>query len=58
MATKAAPSDPKTADTGVPIETGHAKWKRIKVERGLEQAKDRDSMIPAERIWRHLGLER
>jgi hypothetical protein len=58
MATKAAPSDYKIADTGEPIESGHSKWKREKVERGLAQAKDRDSMIPAERVWRNLGLER
>ncbi len=58
MATKAAPSDHKIADTGEPAEHGHAKWKRDKVTRGLEQAMDRDSMIPAERVWRNLGLER
>ena len=58
MATKAAPPDFKTADTGESIERGHAKWKQEKVARGLEQAKDRDSMIPADRVWRNLGLER
>jgi hypothetical protein len=58
MATKAASPDFKTADTGETIEHGHAKWKRDKVALGLEQAKDRDSMIPAEHVWRNLGLER
>jgi hypothetical protein len=58
MATKSVPSDPKTIDTGEPIERGHNKWKRAKIARGLEQAKDRDSLIPAERVWRNLGLER
>lgn len=58
MATKAAPTDHKTADIGAPTEHGYARWKREKVERGLEQAKDRDSMIPSERVWRNLGLER
>ena len=58
MATKAASPDHKIADTGEPVEPGHAEWKRGKVMRGLEQSKDRDSMIPAERVWRNLGLER
>lgn len=58
MATKSASPEFKTAETGEPIERGHAKWKREKVLRGLEQAKDRDSMIPSERVWRNLGLER
>lgn len=58
MATKSALSEFKTAESGEPIERGHVKWKREKVIRGLEQAKDRNSMIPAERVWRNLGLER
>jgi hypothetical protein len=58
MATKAAPPDHKTSDNGEPIERGYTKWKREKIARGLEQAKDRDSMISAERVWRNLGLER
>lgn len=58
MVTKALPPEHKTADTGEPVESGHAKWKREKIAIGLEQAKDRDAMIPAERVWRELGLER
>ena len=58
MATKSVPPEFKIAETGEPIELGHSKWKREKVSRGLEQATDRDSMIPAERVWRNLGLER
>lgn len=58
MATIPASTDNKVADTGEPIEPGHAEWKREKVVRGLEQAKNRDSLIPAERVWRNLGLER
>ena len=57
MATKSASPEFKTAEIGEPTELGHSKWKREKVARGLEQAKDRDSMTPAERVWRNLGLE-
>ena len=38
-------------------EPGYAEWKRAKIERALAQSKDREAMIPAERIWRDLGLE-
>ena len=58
MATKAAPSLHKIADTGETPERGHAAWKRTRIERGLAQAKDRASLIPAEKVWRDLGLER
>jgi hypothetical protein len=58
MATKASQPEYKTADTGEPVDPSHAKWKREKTTVGLEQAKDRDAMIPAERVWRELGLER
>jgi hypothetical protein len=58
MATKAAPPSYKIAETGEATEAGHAKWKQKKVQIGLEQAEDRASMIPAEHVWRKLGLER
>jgi hypothetical protein len=58
MATKALPPEYKTADIGEPAGRGHAKWKQEKIATALEQAKDRDAMIPAERVWRELGLER
>lgn len=58
MPTKAAPPEHKIADTGEPVESGHAEWKRGKVARGLEQAEKRDSMISAARVWRNLGTER
>jgi hypothetical protein len=58
MATKALPPEHKITDTGEPVERGHAKWKRDKIATGLQQTKDRDAMIPAERVWRELGLER
>lgn len=45
------------ADGGAP-DAGHAAWMRIKVERGLAQAEDRDAMIPIEQIWRDLKLDR
>lgn len=37
-------------------EPGYAEWKRAKIERVLTHSKDRAAMIPAERIWRDLGL--
>ncbi len=55
MVTKAAPlSDKEIAAT----DPGYADWKRDKVERGLEQAQDRDSLIPAAHVWKKLGPER
>lgn len=39
-------------------EHDHDAWVRAKVERGLEQSRDRASMIPVEEIWRALGLAR
>ena len=30
---------------------------RAKIERALEEAKDRSNMIPAEKVWQELGLE-
>jgi hypothetical protein len=56
MKPAADPRD-KVAESEAPAERGHAAWKRAKVERGLVQAKDRDAMIPAERILRDFKLE-
>lgn len=50
--------DPKVAVTEGPVERGYASWKRAKVERGLVQAQDRDSMISVEQVLRDFGLER
>ena len=58
MATKASPPAHKIADTGETSEHGHAVWKLAKVERGLAQTEDRASLIPAEKVWHDLGLER
>lgn len=58
MAVKARPETEKVADHDVAAERGYASWKRAKVEVGLEQSKDRDTLIPAEEVWRELGLER
>lgn len=33
-------------------------WKEQKIKTGLEQSKDRASMIPASKVWEKLGLER
>lgn len=48
----------KIAEEGGPAERGHDAFKRAKVERGLAEARDRAAMIPADRVWRDLGLER
>jgi hypothetical protein len=45
------------ADTDEPSAPRHAEWKQAKVKRGLEQANDRASLIPADKVWRDLGLE-
>lgn len=58
MAVKAHPESEKLADQDSPAERGYASWKRGKVETGLEQSKKRDDMIPADKVWRDLGLER
>lgn len=45
------------SDGGTP-DAGHAAWMRVKIERGLAQAMDRDAMIPIEHIWHDLKLDR
>jgi hypothetical protein len=40
-----------------PREPGYDAWKRAKVARALKQTEDRTGMIPAEQVWRELGLE-
>jgi hypothetical protein len=57
MASRIAPISEKIADEPGSPERGHAAWKKAKVERGLAQAKDRNSLIPAEQVWRDLDLE-
>ena len=59
MNMKVATIPPKhnIADSDEPVAPGHAAWKQAKVERGLEQANDRASLIPADKVWRDLGLE-
>jgi hypothetical protein len=54
MVTKTALPIDKDAAT----EPGYADWKRGKIERGIKQAQDRDSLIPAAQVWQKLGLER
>lgn len=50
--------DDKLEGTGSPVERGYEAWKRDKILRGLDQARDRHKMIPAEQLWRDLGFER
>lgn len=55
---KVALSPTKITDEQGSVEKGYPAWKRAKVERGLTQAKDRDSLIPAQQVWREFDLER
>jgi hypothetical protein len=55
MATRAEHDVP---DDGEATEPGYAAWKQAKIERGLEQPRDRSAMIPVEQVWRDLKLER
>lgn len=32
-------------------------WKERKILEALEESKDRSKMIPAERVWKELGVE-
>ncbi len=48
----------KLEDAGAPVDPGYAAWKRQRIERAKAQAEDREAMIPAEQVWRDLGLER
>ena len=58
MTIKAHPELEKLNDHDGAVEHGYASWKLGKVENGLAQSKKRDGMIPADRVWRELGLER
>lgn len=58
MTAKVAVTPTKVADNQESVEKGYDAWKRTKVERGLKQAKDRDSLVPAELVWREFDLER
>jgi len=57
MKSSAAAAD-KIEEEGALAEPGYDAWKRRKVERAKAQADDRASLIPAEEVWRDLGLER
>ncbi|MCH4152551.1 MAG: hypothetical protein LKF30_11505 [Sphingobium sp.] len=48
----------KLSEAGGTPERGYDAWKRAKIEKGLEQAQDRDAMIPVAQILRDFGLER
>lgn len=48
----------KIEEGGALAEPGYDAWKRRKVERAKAEAEDRASLIPAEQVWRDLGLER
>ncbi|MDB5703708.1 MAG: hypothetical protein JWN66_824 [Sphingomonas bacterium] len=52
------PASEKLRDEAGATDRGYDDWKQAKIERALEQAIDRESLIPAETVWRDLGLER
>ena len=41
----------------VATEAGYDVWKRAKIERGLEQSRNRSAMIPVDQVLRNLSLE-
>lgn len=56
MKTSSIPAERIIIDEA-PTERGYAAWKQAKIERGKAQAMDRSAMIPADQVWRDLGLE-
>jgi hypothetical protein len=56
MATQSKPPEWLDPSDG-PKEPGYDAWKRAKIERALASSKDRRNLIPAEQVWRELGLE-
>lgn len=52
------PLTEKLSEAGGAPERGYDAWKRAKIEKGLEQSKDRDAMIPVSQVLRDFGLER
>jgi hypothetical protein len=57
MADRLTPGHFKITDTDEPVEPGYTAWKRAKILKALEDAQDRSKMIPAETVWKKLGLE-
>ena len=47
----------KVSDVPGPKDEGYDAWKRAKIERALAECENRANMIPAEQVWRELGLE-
>lgn len=52
------PTADKLSEAGGAPECGYDAWKRTKIEKGLKQAKDRESMIPVAQILRDFCLQR
>ena len=50
-------SEPAKLEESGPMEPGYQQWKQAKVEAGLAEASDRESLISAEQVWRDLDLE-
>lgn len=47
----------KVTEQGSAPDRGYAAWKQAKIEAALEQSRDRDGMIPADKLLRDLGIE-
>ncbi len=47
----------KISDVDGPKDPGYDAWKRAKIERALRDMEDERNLIPAEQVWRDLGLE-
>jgi hypothetical protein len=58
MKVKSQPEPVKLVDQVGVAERGYVSWKRGKIETGLQQSKNRDAMISADKVWHELGLER
>lgn len=44
--------DDKLEADGGAVDRGYDAWFRAKVEKALEQSRDRSAMIPIDRVWR------
>jgi len=56
--TKQAPSLAElTSEQPGPQDPGYEAWLEAKLDRARQEAKDPSKLIPAEQVWKELGLE-
>jgi len=48
---------PAVPGEGAATEQGYVAYKRAKIDRGLEQSRDRSAMIPVDQLLRALSLD-